>query len=103
VAVNGHSVNVSVDVTNTGARIGSEVVQVYLCDKVSKFARPIKELAGFEKVEIKPGETRKVAFTLGSEQLGYYAPCKGWVVEPGSFTIWVGGSSAAELTAEFSV
>lgn len=88
------SLTVSVDVSNTGQRQGREVVQLYVRDIVSRLARPPKELKGFAKVGLKPGETKTVSFTLGKDALSFYDPdVPGWVAEPGEFEVQVGSSS----------
>jgi beta-glucosidase len=84
---------VSVEVTNTGAREGSEVVQMYIRDAFSTVTRPVKELKGFERVFLKPGETRTVSFDVGPESLAFYDIHMKYVVEPGEFVIMVGNSS----------
>jgi len=84
---------VSVDVTNTGARAGDEVAQLYIRDVVSMATRPVKELRGFRRVTLQPGETRTVRFEIGPEQLSYHGPDMKRVVEPGRFDIMVGGNS----------
>jgi beta-glucosidase len=81
------------DVTNRGARAGSEVVQVYIRDRVSSVTRPIKELKAFRKVFLEPGETKSVAFEIAPEQLAFYDIHMKFVVEPGEFEIMVGSSS----------
>lgn len=86
---------VKVDVTNVGDRAGKEVVQLYVSDKVSTPIRPIKELKGFDKVELEPGETKTVTFELGRRAFAYYEPqIKDWYVESGEFEIMIGKSSA---------
>ncbi len=97
------AVSVTVDVTNAGQRAGDEVVQLYLRDVVSSVTRPVKELKGFQRVTLKPGETKAVAFTVGRDALGFWKTGKEFVVEPGKFDVTVGGSSAAGLTASFDV
>lgn len=87
---------VSVTVTNTGSRTGSEVVQLYIRDRFSAVTRPVKELKGFEKVVLPPGESKTVTFDLGWEQLEYLGPEMKWIVEPGDFEVMVGTSSRAE-------
>ena len=87
---------VSVTVTNTGNLKGSEVVQLYIRDKFSRVTRPVKELRGFEKIVLEPGESRTVSFDLGREQLEYLGPDMEYVVEPGEFEIMVGNSSRKE-------
>ncbi len=84
---------VSVDVTNTGTRAGDEVAQLYIRDAVSLATRPVKELRGFRRVTLQPGETRTVTLEIGPEQLAYHGPDMKRVVEPGRFDIMVGGNS----------
>ncbi|HYW70478.1 MAG TPA: glycoside hydrolase family 3 N-terminal domain-containing protein [Pyrinomonadaceae bacterium] len=85
-----------VDVTNTGKRAGSEVVQMYIRDLVSSVTRPIKELKGFQKVWLQPGETKTVALDITPESLAFYDINMKHVVEPGDFEIEVGNSSRDE-------
>jgi beta-glucosidase len=87
------STRVLVDVTNTGKRAGWEVVQMYIRDCVSSVTRPIKELKGFHKVWIEPGETKTVRLDVTSESLAFYDVNMKYVVEPGEFEIMVGNSS----------
>ncbi|WP_346860832.1 glycoside hydrolase family 3 N-terminal domain-containing protein [uncultured Draconibacterium sp.] len=87
------SVQVSVDVKNTGNRKGAEVVQMYIRDDYSSVPRPVKELKGFEKVWLEPGESKTVTFTVEPELLAFYDVDYNWIVEPGDFTIIVGNSS----------
>ena len=82
-----------VDVTNTGKRAGSEVVQMYIRDRVSSVTRPVKELKGFRKIFLEAGETRTVAFDITPELLAFYDIDMKFVVEPGEFEIMVGNSS----------
>jgi len=81
-----------VDVRNTGARKGEEVVQLYIRDEVSAATRPIRELRGFERITLAPGETRTVSFKISAEHLSYHDPGMKRVVEPGQFQLMVGGS-----------
>jgi beta-glucosidase len=99
----GRSVRVSVDVTNTGARTGDEVVQLYVRDDAASVARPVRELKGFRRVTLRPGETAVVWFMLRPLDLSMYRPDMRRVVEPGTFTLWAGGSSAATLEAKYRV
>ncbi|NJO23232.1 MAG: hypothetical protein HC868_10145 [Sphingomonadales bacterium] len=85
--------NVTVAVTNTGARAGDEVVQLYIRDRVSSVTRPVKELRGFERVTLQPGETTEVEFTLDHEDLRFWNKDMKRVVEPGEFEIQVGSNS----------
>jgi len=92
---------VEITVSNTGSRTGEEVVQLYITDIAGSIARPVKELKGFEKVELTPGESRTLTFELGSEQLGFYNAEYQWVVEPGKFQVHIGGNSRDVLTGSF--
>jgi beta-glucosidase len=95
----------SVEVANTGRRTGAEVVQVYIKDVAASVTRPVRELKGFQRVTLRPGEKRRIEFTLGSEQLGFYNREMRFVVEPGEFKLMVGNGSADEheLVASFEV
>jgi len=93
----------SVDVTNTGAREGDEVVQLYVRDEVSQVTRPVMELKGFKRVHLKPGETKTVEFKLTPAELGYYNLEMTWVVEPGTFQIMVGPNSVETTRAPLQV
>jgi beta-glucosidase len=84
------------DVTNTGKREGTEVVQMYIRDLVSSVTRPVKELKGFRKVRLKPGETETVALDITPESFAFYNVQMKYVVEPGDFEIMVGNSSRDE-------
>ena len=84
---------VLVDVTNTGKRAGTEVVQLYLRDLVSSVTRPVKELKGFQKISLPPGETKTVALEITPDSLAFYDVAMKYVVEPGEFEIMVGSSS----------
>ncbi len=94
---------VSVEVTNTGARAGDEVVQLYVRAEVSRATRPVMELKGFRRVTLAPGERRTVTFELGPEQLSYHGPDMKRVVEPGRFQVMVGGSSDAVKSVALDV
>ena len=84
---------VRVDVTNVGKVAGEEVVQLYIRDQVSSVTRPVKELKGFRRVLLEPGETKVVEFAVGPEELAFWNRDMQWVVEPGLFDIMVGGNS----------
>ena len=89
----GDTARVSIDVTNTGARPGDEVVQLYIRDLVSSVTRPVKELKGFQRITLAPGERRTVVFDVTPEQLAFYDIDMVLRVEPGEFRIMVGSSS----------
>jgi beta-glucosidase len=90
---NGAAARVTVEVTNTGDRAGTETVQMYIRDTYSSATRPIKELKGFQKIALHPGETKTVAFDITPDLLAFYDANKKFVVEPGEFQIMVGNSS----------
>ena len=87
------TINVSVDVQNTGSRAGSEIVQLYVDDKVSSIVYYDKVLRGFERVALQPGEKKTVKFTLGFDDLKLYDRNNKWTVEPGEFEVQIGASS----------
>ncbi|MEE2692552.1 MAG: glycoside hydrolase family 3 N-terminal domain-containing protein [Pseudomonadota bacterium] len=97
------SAEVSVDVTNTGGREGDEVVQLYVRDVVSSVTRPVKELKGFERVTLAPGETKTVTFPVTSKTLRFWDKNMKRVVEPGEFEIMVGPNSVDLKTAVLTV
>ncbi|MDX6528974.1 MAG: beta-glucosidase [Blastocatellia bacterium] len=98
-------VTVSVEVTNTGKRTGDEVVQLYTRDVAASVTRPVRELKGFQRVTLRPGQKRLVEFTLTPALLGFYNREMRFAVEPGEFKVMVGASSAdeRELVATFAV
>ena len=88
------TLTITLPVTNTGSREGSEVIQLYISDLKSSLPRPVKELKGFSKVKLAPGETREVTFTIGKEALSFFDDARHeWVAEPGKFEALVGASS----------
>jgi beta-glucosidase len=99
----GGSVTVSVDVRNSGARAGDETVQLYIRDKVSSVTRPIKELKGFERISLQPGETRTVRFTVDPRRLEMWNDKMERVVEPGAFEIMTGANSVDLKSATLMV
>jgi len=100
----GKSVTVTADVTNTGPVVGDEVVQLYIHQKAGSDSRPIRELKGFERLTLKPGETKTVTFHLGPAELGHWSTNAGkWVQDTEAFDIWVGADSLATLHADLAV
>jgi beta-glucosidase len=95
--------SVTVDVTNTGARAGDEVVQLYVHDRVASVTRPVKELRGFERVSLAPGEKKTIRFTLGPEALRFTDENMARVVEPGLFDVMLGTSSTSLTTVPLEV
>ena len=98
----GENLQVTVNVTNTGKREGEEVVQLYVRDLVGSVTRPVKELKGFQRIALKPGQTKRVEFTITRRELQFWSD-KGWVAEPGEFKVWIGPGSAAGLEGTFSL
>jgi beta-glucosidase len=98
----GHS-TISVDVTNSSAVRGDEVVQLYIRDEVSSVTRPVKELRGFRRISLNPGETQTVEFTLGPDELSFLNRDMHRVVEPGAFTVMIGGNSVDLTTTKLNV
>ena len=105
IAQDGDEFVVSYNVKNTGKIAGAEVSQVYVKDNESSLIRPEKELKGFDKTYLKPGETKRVSVRLGEEAFRMFHPMKQqWFVEPGEFTVFVGSSSAdLRLTGKLTV
>jgi len=99
----GDSIRVEVDVTNAGRVAGDEVVQLYIRDDVGSVTRPVQELRGFRRVPLKPGETRTVAFAIDVQDLAFHNADLARVAEPGSFTVFVGGSSVNTIKLPFSM
>ena len=88
------NITLSIDVTNTGSRPGAEVVQLYISENKPVVLRPAKELKGFKKVALQPGETKTVTFTITKEALSYFdADAHRWVAKPGQFTALAGTAS----------
>jgi len=97
----GEVLTVSVDVTNTGRVAADEVAQLYVRDLVANVTRPVRELKGFRRLRLAPGETVTVSFRLSSDDLAFFGRDNTLIAEPGEFQLWVGGSSEAELQAAF--
>lgn len=91
----GHALSVVTTVTNTGRVPGEEVVQLYLRDLVGSVTRPVKELKGFQKILLQPGESREVKFTLSPQDMSFYRQDMSFGTEPGEYEVMVGGSSDA--------
>lgn len=91
------------DVTNTGPRTIHEVAQLYLCDPVASLTRPVRQLIGFKRLTLHPGERRTVHFTVTTEQLSFIGRDGSRVAEPGQFHAWIGGDATADQRVEFSL
>ncbi len=101
ISIDGNT-SVSLYVKNTGKYEGEEVIQLYVHDKISKRARPLKELKGFKRVKLKPGETSEVSIEIGTQQLEYWID-GGWKIEPGEFEIMIGTNSRDLQTCKLIV
>ena len=100
----GKTVTLTADVTNTGSVAGDEVVQLYIHQKAGSDSRPLRELKGFERVTIKPGETKTVTFTLGPAELSHWSTNAGKRIQDAeAFDIWVGSDSTVTLHADLKV
>jgi beta-glucosidase len=94
---------VGTDVTNTGSVAGTEVVQLYIRDAVASVEQPVRELKGFTRVTLAPGETKHVEFPLGFNELSFYNVDLKRTVESTTYYVWVGGSSLADQETSFNV
>jgi len=100
----GDTVTASIDVRNTGAMRATETVQLYLHQRFGSSARPRRELKGFQRIALAPGETRTVQFRLGPDELRYWSAARReWVLEPSLFDIWLGGDANAAASVRFEV
>ena len=92
------------DVTNTGTVAGDAVAQIYIHQRAGSASRPVRELKGFRRIALQPGETQTLKFPLGKDELSFWSPqTKDWGVEPGTFDVWAGEDSTASLHAELVV
>lgn len=102
--VAGDSTEARFDVTNTGSVTGDVVAQLYIHQRWGSASRPVRQLEGFKRVALKPGETQTFMFTLGKNELHFWDPqTKKWIVEPSTFDVWAGEDSTSSLHAEFTV
>jgi beta-glucosidase len=100
----GETIDVSVDVENTGASSADEVPQLYIHQQSGSTSRPVRELKGFERITLAAHEKKTVHFSLGNDELTYWSTAtKSWVEEPATFDVWVGGDSTASLHANFDI
>lgn len=97
------ALRVTAEVENTGKRAGDEVVQLYIRDVAASIVRPVKELKGFQRITLQPGEKRRVEFVLGPQHLGFYNREMKFVVEPGEFRVMVGSNSQDVIEQKFAV
>jgi beta-glucosidase len=97
------SVDASVTLTNTGGRVGDDVVQLYIHDPVASISQPVRRLRGFERVTLNPGQAKTIRFELDRSDFGFYDNRGRFVVEPGQIDVYAGDSSTATLNASFTV
>ena len=102
-AVSDKEVTVSVTLKNSGKLTGKEVVQLYIRDHYASVTRPVRELKGFELVSLEPNESKEISFTLTEKELGFYNNQGDFVLEPGDFSIFVGGDSNAKLETKITL
>ena len=93
----------SVQLKNTGACTGTEVVQLYIQDVAASTVRPVRELKGFTRITLTPGETQTVSFRISEAELAFHRADGSYGTEPGAFRVWIGGSSATENGANFTL
>jgi beta-glucosidase len=100
----GEGTEVQVEVTNAGGVAGDAVAQIYIHQRWGSASRPVRQLKGFQRVALKPGQTQTLRFPLGKDELEFWSPqAKTWVVEPSTFDVWAGEDSTATLHAELTV
>jgi beta-glucosidase len=98
------SITATVTVENTGSRTADEVVQLYLHQRYGSASRPVRELKGFRRITLQPGQKQEISFAIGREERSYWsAVTKGWTADASEFDVWVGDSSTASLQDSFSV
>jgi beta-glucosidase len=91
-------------VQNTGSRAGDTVAQLYIHQQAGSASRPVRQLKGFERITLAPGEKKTVHFSLGKDELTYWSPSlRKWVEEPEQFDVWVGEDSTAKLHSTFKL
>jgi beta-glucosidase len=100
----GETTDVEVEVTNSGTVAGDAVAQVYIHQRAGSASRPVRQLEGFKRITLQPGETQTLKFPLGRNELQFWSPqTRVWAVEPGTFDVWAGDDSTASLHAELAV
>ena len=90
-------------VANTGSRAAEEVVQLYVHDRVASLTRPVRELKGFRKLRIEPGQSVEVAFDISRRDLEFVGPDMQWLAEPGEFDAWIAPSSTGGVPVRFTL
>ena len=99
----GGRIVVSTTITNTGARAGDEIIQLYLHQRAGRASRPVRLLEGFQRVSLSAGEARQLNFTIDETNVQYWnAGTRSWVIDPGVFDLWLGINSLANLHTTFT-
>ena len=93
----------SAEIENTGKREGTEVVQLYVHDRVAPTSRPVRELKGFQRITLAPGEHRMVEFTVQAQDLGSYDPDMHWIIPTGTYDVWVAPDAISGMAGTFEV
>jgi beta-glucosidase len=96
-------ITASVTVSNVGNYDGEEVVQMYIYDQVASVTQPVKKLKGFQKIFLRKGESRKVTFNIGEEELKFFNSDLKWISEPGAFKVYIGTNSQDVKSADFKL
>jgi len=99
----GHRLTVSAEIANGGTRAGTETVQLYIRDLVASVVQPVRKLRGFQRMSLKPGESRTVSFTISADDLAFYNQQMKLVTEPGRFQVWIAPDAARGVMGEFEL
>ena len=99
----GGRVVIEASITNTGDRAGTEIVQLYVRDRFGSLTRPVRELKGFERVHLEPGQSHRVRFELHTDELAFHGRDGSFAAEPGDFDVWVAPSSVGGLHTHFAI
>ena len=94
---------VTATIKNTGSRTGDEIAQLYVRDLIASITRPVKELKGFQRITLAPGEVRQLRFELDTSELGFTGPDMRYIVEPGAFRLWIGPDLTGGLEGSFTI
>ena len=95
------TVTIAAELTNNGARAATEVAQLYVRDLVGNVTRPVRELKGFKRVSLEPGESITIEFDLDTNELAFFGRDNRMILETGDFHVWIGGDSTTQLRSEF--
>ena len=91
------------EIENDGSRPGTEVVQLYVRDRIANTSRPVRELKGFQRITLAPGEHKRVEFSVKANDLGSYDPDMKWVVPPGTYDVWIAPNAVEGTAASFNI